>query len=105
MSEMDWIKQAFQYGLPTFLLLAFCWGMWRVLWAVGTFFTPLIREFFDAAKEFLQKNVQFLSKMEVLGDGLLSQQEAQTELMKRHDTLLTSTTKKIDEIHQHVVKP
>lgn len=91
------VKQLFQYGLPSVLLIGGCAGVWKLLWAIGSFLAPLVSDLFAAAKRFLETNVTFLQKMEVLGDGLLRQQEAQTALMERTDG-------KINEIHKAVVK-
>jgi len=103
MSE-EWLRQIVQYGLPTVLLFSFCFIAWQTLWAIGAFVAPLVRDFFAAGKAFLETNIQFLKKMEILGDGLLRQQEAQTELMQRHDTALAQHKEKLDAIHRAVVK-
>lgn len=95
MSE-EVVKQVFNYGTPAVFLLLICLGSWKILWAVGSFLAPLITQLFSTAQRFLETNVTFLQKMEVLGDGLLKQQEAQTALMQRTDG-------KISEIHDAVV--
>ena len=94
---LEWLKTAFNYGVPTALILLFASIIYRLAIRIGTFFAPIV-------KDIAEKHMQMLDAMRVVGNGLLQQQESQTKLMERHDGILIDNTTKISEIHQAVVR-
>lgn len=97
MPDVESIKVLFNYGVPAGLLLALGVAIYRLAIAGGSFLGPII-------SDMANRHVKTMETFEVVGKGLLQQQEAQTELMKRHDVLLGDHTTKIDDIHKAVMK-
>lgn len=96
-SDVEAWKTAFNYGLPAVLLLGGGIGLYRLLLMAGKFLAPII-------SDLTKKHISTMDTFEVVGKGLLQQQEAQTALMKRHDDTLVTHTEMIDQIHKAVVK-
>lgn len=97
MPDVETIKVLFNYGVPAGLLLAVGVAVYRLAIIAGSFLGPIITEMAN-------RHVKTMETFEIVGTGLLKQQEAQTELMKRHDVLLGDHTNKIDDIHKVIVK-
>jgi hypothetical protein len=95
--HIESVKAFFDYGVPTGLFILFGVLIYRLAILSGGFLGPLI-------SSLATKHMATLETFEVVGRGLLQQQEAQTELMKRHDETLVSNTVKLNEIHRAVVK-
>lgn len=104
MPDIETIKMFFNYGVPAGLLMALVIVVYRVSVSAGLFLGPIIKELATIIKDLATKHVQTMETFEVVGTGLLDQQKAQTELMKRHDGMLGDQTTKINEIHEAVVK-
>lgn len=97
MPDVEAIKVMFNYGVPAGLLIAAGVAFYRLAIYCGSFLGPII-------SDMASRHVKTMETFEVVGKGLLQQQEAQTELMKRHDVLLVDHTNKIDDIHKAVMK-
>ena len=97
MPDAETVKMLFNYGVPAGLLVALMAGAYRLAIIAGGFLAPLLRDLTG-------QHLKTMSTFEVVGKGLLEQQAAQTELMKRHDTTLVSQGAKIDDIHKAVVR-
>jgi hypothetical protein len=95
--HIEWVKTCFDYGVPTGLFVLALVLAYRLAILSGNFLAPLIASL-------TTKHMATMETLEVVGKGLLQQQEAQTELMKRHDETLVSNTLKLHEIHRAVVK-
>lgn len=100
---MDWFTTAFNYGVPTGVLLLILYGGFRILQKVGAFTAPLV-------KDIAAKHMQMIDTMETVGTGLLQQQQAQTALMEMkskvldaHGNTLETIGGQVKEIHRAVV--